>query len=147
MSFFVDRNMNTLALVVFLVLAAASAQGTFCPGRTLPTTVSTTVGPVKGTYLNGARAFLGIPFARPPVGSLRFAPPVPASQSFSVLNADQWPNSCFQASVTNPVGYNQSEDCLYLNVFTPPCKPLPLFNPPKLPVMVFIHGTFPFPIE
>lgn len=129
--------MNSITTVVLLLLAVSSAYANFCPSRSYPLTVPTTIGTIKGTYVNGARAFLGVPFAVPPLNSLRFAKPVALPRSNSIINADQWPNACYQPGT--PAGYTQSEDCLYLNVFTPPCKPFSVFQP-KLPVMVFIHG-------
>ncbi|EGG24046.1 carboxylesterase [Cavenderia fasciculata] len=132
----------TLAFIVVIGLIASSTNATFCPGHfTFPMNVNTSVGQVSGTYLNEARAFLGIPYAQPPVGALRFAPPVAATPVSNGVNATQWPNACMQSGVTNPVGYTQSEDCLYLNVFTPRCKRFTGFPPTtKMPVMVFIHG-------
>lgn len=102
-------------------------------------TASVEQGTLIGFTQDGAHAFLGAPYAAPPVGSLRFRPPEPpaaypggerAAQSFSEV--------CYQPADTTdnsapPVG---SEDCLYLNVWTPADR-----SPgADLPVMVFLHG-------
>lgn len=81
----------------------------------------------------GQDYFLGIPFAQPPVGSLRFKPPVPWSQSkTTAVNATQNGHSCVQAAkwTNNTI----SEDCLTLNIW----KPTNVTE--KLPVMVWIYG-------
>ncbi|KAM4636907.1 uncharacterized protein O3C94_017929 [Discoglossus pictus] len=91
-------------------------------------------------------AFFGIPFAKPPVGPLRFAPPQPSEPWKSLRNATQQPPICLQ-NVASTERINEffranveippvSEDCLYLNVFTPANRE----KQSKLPVMVFIHG-------
>jgi hypothetical protein len=78
-------------------------------------------------------AWLGIPFAEKPIGNLRFKRPLPVKSWPGVLNATQMPNSCSQLHDTvisdfdgvemwNP-NTNVSEDCLYLNVWTPHPKP------------------------
>ncbi|KAG8710874.1 hypothetical protein FRC09_020891 [Ceratobasidium sp. 395] len=82
---------------------------------------------------SGQDYFLGIPFAQPPVGRLRFKPPVPWSRgSTKVVNATQYGYSCVQsAQFTNS---SVSEDCLTLNIW----KPTKVEK--KLPVMVWIYG-------
>ncbi|XP_055845451.1 esterase B1-like [Episyrphus balteatus] len=80
--------------------------------------------------------FKGIPFAEPPLGELRFKAPVPL-EKFSVPELEcikEGPNSVQQDRVTGKP-FIGSEDCLYLNVFTPECES----NKP-LPVMLYIHG-------
>ncbi|XP_067321096.1 cocaine esterase-like [Anolis sagrei] len=108
-------------------------------------TVSTRLGRLRGTLMSveGAsapvKAFLGVPFAKPPLGALRFAPPEPAEPWTHLREAASLPPMCLQdvawlqeLNVTLP-NVPVSEDCLYLNVYTPDTEA-------KLPVMVGIHG-------
>lgn len=83
----------------------------------------------------GARAFLGIPYARPPLGELRFQPPQPAERWHGVLEATAFGPSCMQNPGALSATGDLSEDCLTLNVYSPeqPARG-------SLPVMVFIHG-------
>ena len=83
-------------------------------------------GPVAGTangavrgLANGAvEEFLGLPYAAPPVGALRWQPPQPAASWHGVREATQFAPHCPQAA--SPFGQaSTSEDCLFLNVFTP----------------------------
>src|SRR6185503_8732365 len=91
-------------------------------------------GDVQGTVNEQTRQFLGIPFAAPPVGALRWRPPQPPAPWPNVLQANAFAGACAQlGSIQGPASEN--EDCLYLNVWTPepaPRKPLP--------VMVWFHG-------
>jgi para-nitrobenzyl esterase len=80
--------------------------------------VVTDNGPVKGVETSDGREFLGIPYAAPPVGDARWMPPSAAPRWHGVLKATQFGNHCAQAA--SPFGLaSQSEDCLFLNVFTP----------------------------
>ena len=91
-------------------------------------------GMVQGHIDGGARRFLGIPFAAPPVGDLRWRPPQPVEPWSGVLTADEISPACAQlASLTTPA--SGTEDCLYLNVWTPDPAPSE-----PLPVMLWIHG-------
>lgn len=97
-------------------------------------------GPVRGTITEDGRAFLGIPYAKPPVGALRWKAPVPAPRWKGVLDASAFKSSCPQNP--GPFGLaSTNEDCLYLNVFTPPVS-TPV-GQQSLPVMVWLHpGAF-----
>ena len=101
-----------------------------------------TSGPIKSIH-----RFLGIPFASPPLGELRFkAPERPKSWKPSTYDARYYRNVCMQTDLyaiyikhfwptfTNA---NYSEDCLYMNVFTPGRNSS---SSPLFPVMVYIHG-------
>ena len=98
-------------------------------------------GPVLGMTVNGVDEFLGIPYAAPPVGSLRWMPPQPFGKFTTPLKANTFGNRCTQP------GSAGSEDCLFLNVYAPansaPNNALEPFKFKKskgLPVMVWIHG-------
>uniref|UniRef100_A0A1I8HGK3 COesterase domain-containing protein n=1 Tax=Macrostomum lignano TaxID=282301 RepID=A0A1I8HGK3_9PLAT len=81
--------------------------------------------------------FLGIPFAQPPVGNLRLAKPdKPSTTSDTQHIAQQMPPACMQMQNYN---FTMSEDCLYLNVWTPKREGRDVTN---LPVLVFLHGGF-----
>ncbi len=89
-------------------------------------------GTIRGSRLDDAWEFLGIPFAAPPEGELRFRPPRDPVCWSGVRPADAYPQACPQIDLRTraPEG---DEDCLHLNVFTPAIDG-------DRPVMVFIHG-------
>ncbi|KAL4005945.1 hypothetical protein ACER0C_005658 [Sarotherodon galilaeus] len=116
--------------------------------------VHTKLGSLKGEYVSvkgketGVHAYLGVPFAKPPLGpSLRLAPPQPAEGWEGVRDATKQPPMCIQSKeavldLVDKLGGllaeipDISEDCLYLNIYTPANRA----NNAKLPVMVWIHG-------
>ena len=98
------------------------------------TLVTIADGQLQGAIDGGSRRFLGIPFARPPVGELRWKAPVANDPWDGVRDATAFSGSCAQlASLQGKASEN--EDCLYLNVWTP--EPAP---EGPLPVMVWFHG-------
>jgi hypothetical protein len=87
---------------------------------------------------NGVRNFKGIPFAAPPVGALRWREPQPVKPWQGERSADQFGPRCMQTSrlgAIDPLNPRISEDCLYLNLWTPANA-----ANDKLPVMVWIYG-------
>lgn len=109
--------------------APASAQGGGNP------TVTTSNGALRGSTTGTADEFLGIPYAAPPVGQLRWRAPQPAARWQGVRDATQFGAHCPQPG--GPFGQaSMSENCLFLNVFTPAGRETGL----RHPVMVWIHG-------
>jgi para-nitrobenzyl esterase len=109
-----------------------------CPvaPSTDPLVVATDKGLVKGTHAGSGLAFLGIPFAKPPVGALRFMPPEPTACWSDVRDATQFGNICAQFNVNTQTVAGQ-EDCLFVNVWTP-ALPSPSSKP--LPVLFWLYG-------
>ena len=99
----------------------------------------TSYGKLQGTLEDGILVFRGIPFAKPPLGPLRFRAPERAEPWSGVRNAVRFGPGAHQANrplapVLGIVIPEQSEDCLTLNVWTPAC------DGGRRPVMVFVHG-------
>jgi para-nitrobenzyl esterase len=121
-------------LVGGLLLGSASAGA-----ESSPLTVKTKSGKVMGKAAEGGvRAFLGIPYAEPPVGPLRWKPPVAAAKWKGVRQATEFGSHCMQLPVFKDMVFRDpgiSEDCLTLNVWTPAAD-----KKAKLPVMVWIYG-------
>ncbi|XP_006741571.1 cocaine esterase [Leptonychotes weddellii] len=141
----VRLNAVVCGLLLFLVLG--QGQDSASPIRTTHT------GQVRGSLVHvkdtdvGVHTFLGIPFAKPPLGPLRFAPPEPPEPWSGVKDGTSHPAMCLQnitimnamalklLSMTPPVT-SMSEDCLYLSVYTPAYAR----EGSSLPVLVWIHG-------
>lgn len=104
--------------------------------------ITTHDGPIRGSVAQGVASYLGIPYAKPPVGALRWRAPQPPDTWRNVRDAVQFGPSCYQdpPAPIGPYGPEflislpMSEDCLYLNVWTP------VSRTGQLPVYVFIPG-------
>jgi len=146
------------ARVAFLFVMCAALAFAAAPGvaiaddnsaETSSPIVSTDSGPVQGFVKYGVAEFLGIPYAAPPVGQLRWMPPRPPQPWTQVRRATAFAHNCAQ---NQELGYfagpsSTSEDCLYLSVFT--TAPVndrrgrdarPAKHGQGYPVLVWIHG-------
>jgi para-nitrobenzyl esterase len=121
------------ALAAAAPAASASTLGGL--GASGGPVAGTANGAVRGLANGAVDEFLGIPYAAPPVGALRWQPPQPAASWSGVRDATQFAPHCPQSAT--PFGQpSTSEDCLFLNVFTPSHKQAGS----HFPVMVWIHG-------
>jgi para-nitrobenzyl esterase len=130
---------GTAAAAVLAATAACTSatvtQGA-SPGPGLGTAlvVTTADGAVRGKSVAAADEFLGIPYAAPPVGALRWQPPQPPKPWTGTRAATSYAPHCPQPSSSFGLA-STSENCLYLNVFTPARN-----KAHNLPVMVWVHG-------
>ncbi|XP_071352795.1 acetylcholinesterase-like [Trachinotus anak] len=137
----------TVLLLLFHVLTASTATQD-------DLVITTKHGKVQGKLLSvlggNVRAFLGVPYGKPPLGKLRFRPPEPVERWEGVRDATTFPNSCYQlpdtafpafkgAEMWNP-NTPLSEDCLYLNVWSPHFNKTQPQPSPLAPVLVWIYG-------
>ena len=104
--------------------------------------IVTDAGSIAGTELaSGVRAYLGVPFAAPPVRELRWRPPQPVAAWEGTFHADRTAPECIQTLRAHDINHYfgeeaTSEDCLYLNIWAPPRR----VDAPPAPVVVWIYG-------
>jgi para-nitrobenzyl esterase len=136
------RRVLACAAVVLLAVGCGHGGGgpqTAIPPRsTDPAVVQTVKGAVRGIVAPDHRLFAGIPYAAPPVGPLRWQQPAPASAWQGVRDASRLGPRCIQDPGGNPeFGRHTDEDCLTLDVWTPPAG---VASGQQRPVMVWLHG-------
>src|SRR5512132_2168838 len=125
------ETMKPVAFALALALAA--------PALAAEPRAKTSNGTLEGiTESSGISAYRGIPFAAPPIDDLRWQPPQPVESWSGVRNAKQFGPRCVQSPVFNDMVFRStgmSEDCLYLNVWTPAKS-----SSERLPVLVYFYG-------
>ncbi|MBN1663432.1 MAG: carboxylesterase family protein [Deltaproteobacteria bacterium] len=114
---------------------AVAAQEHFARSTSERKVANTQYGQIKGFAANASTwQWLGIPYAKPPIGDLRWRPPQPPVAWTGVRDAVAWADQAAQGTAYQKYGEGgMSEDCLYLNVTAPK-------NASNLPVMVWFHG-------
>jgi para-nitrobenzyl esterase len=124
-----------------VLTTAALAIGLSMTSNADPLKVKTDQGKVQGKTINDGKvnAFLGLPYAAPPVGDLRWKAPEPANKWKGTRDATKFGAHCAQGRVFDDMIFQDggpSEDCLFLNVYVPAGTT----DQSKLPVMFWIHG-------
>ncbi len=118
-------------------LAAGSTLAVACAAHAEPVKATVDAGVLAGDAADGVATFKGIPFAAPPVGPLRWRPPAPVRPWTGERDATRFGAGCPQRDSGDKGGpQTSSEDCLFLNVWTPAKRA----RRAALPVMVWIYG-------
>lgn len=119
-----------LLAALAIVMTAAGA-----PTQAADPLARTDAGQVRGLTADGVSAWLGIPFAAPPVADLRWRPPTPVASWKGVRQTTDFAPACPQTGVSMPgeTPPVTDEDCLYLNIWSPRTAT-------RAPVIVWIHG-------
>jgi para-nitrobenzyl esterase len=119
-------------LAVWLTLAS------FCSSQSVPI-IKTTSGKLQGKAFNNTNAYLGIPFAAPPTGRLRFLAPQALNTPDTARNTTSFGPACIQLPLGIPFASTsgESEDCLHLNVWTSPSRGN---SGKKKPVLIWLYG-------
>ncbi len=121
---------------LFLSLALLLVMGAVCAQENVQ--VRTSQGVLEGTYESGIKVFKGVPFAAPPVGDLRWKAPQPVEKWAGVRKAVEFGPNPMQQPVFGDMNFGtkaMSEDCLYLNIWTPAKK-----MDERLPVLIYFNG-------
>ena len=126
--------------IVFALISLFAAASVLAGDAFAQVRIKTANGIVEGSTEKGSgvRAFKGVPFASPPVGDLRWQAPQPVKDWQGVRKTDQFGPRCMQRAVFGDMGFRSngmSEDCLYLNVWTPAKS-----GKERLPVLVYFYG-------
>jgi|tagenome__1003787_1003787.scaffolds.fasta_scaffold20936560_2 para-nitrobenzyl esterase len=123
------------AVFALALVLAAPLMAHASPDSARGLVVHTQGGNLRGIDNGSVSEWRGIPYAAPPVGSLRWRAPRPAPKWHGVRNATEFAQPCIQVAGDWPSGTRGSEDCLYLNVFAPEAA----VPGSRLPVMVHLH--------
>lgn len=128
------RRMQLLILAIFMATSISNSA------RSAEEPITLDTGRITGQQADGVRIYKGVPFAAPPVGKLRWQPPQPASPWDGVRACTEFGATCPQSaypagSIYAGAPQPQSEDCLFLNVWT-----VAKNSDERRPVMVWIHG-------
>src|SRR5271165_4809294 len=128
------RIVRTLCLALAACVIGLSGQASLAQDRD-GLVAQTESGRVRGVSNGPVEAFLGIPYAAPPVGDKRWRPPQPAEGWKDIREAKAFGAYCAAAKSTNGPR-SEAEDCLFINVW----RPSQVSADARLPVYVFIHG-------